>query len=86
MKSFYFVGKIVPHYYFSKFKYAIEIQTHIEQIKTVIQMTGISLVISTPLIEGMFYFEIAISILILGTLMSYYSAYEYFKKSFSYIK
>tara|TARA_B110000438_G_C15687819_1_gene595399 strand:- start:213 stop:761 length:549 start_codon:yes stop_codon:yes gene_type:complete len=56
------------------------------KIKTVIQMTGISLVISTPLIEGMFYFEIAISILILGTLMSYYSAYEYFKKSFSYIK
>tara|TARA_B110000263_G_scaffold80158_1_gene70108 strand:+ start:273 stop:821 length:549 start_codon:yes stop_codon:yes gene_type:complete len=56
------------------------------KIKTIIQMAGISLVIGSPLIKGFFYFEISIIILILGTLISYYSAFEYFKKSFSYIK
>ena len=54
--------------------------------KTVIQMAGISLVIGTPLIEGIFYFEISMSVLIFGTFLSYYSAFQYFKKSFSYIK
>tara|TARA_B110000438_G_C15687479_1_gene595234 strand:+ start:330 stop:878 length:549 start_codon:yes stop_codon:yes gene_type:complete len=60
--------------------------SNLAKAKTIIQMSGISLVIGTPLIEGMYFFEISISILILGTLISYYSAFGYFKNSFSYIK
>ena len=56
------------------------------KIKTIIQMAGITLFISTPAINLSYFYEFTMIILTLGTLMGLYSAYEYIKKSFVYIK
>ncbi|MAR38050.1 MAG: CDP-diacylglycerol--glycerol-3-phosphate 3-phosphatidyltransferase [Chloroflexi bacterium] len=54
--------------------------------KTILQMTGISMVIATPIIPLSYYFELSIVVLIIGTLFGYFSAFKYFKESFSNIK
>ncbi len=56
------------------------------KIKTVIQMTGISLIIASPIINLSYYYEFSIFILIIGTTVGFYSAIKYFKESFLYIK
>ena len=54
--------------------------------KTILQMTGISMVIATPIIPLSYYFELSIVVLIIGTFFGYFSAFKYFKESFSNIK
>ena len=54
--------------------------------KTILQMTGISMVIATPIIPLSYYFELSIVVLIIGTLFGYFSAFKYFKESFSKTK
>ena len=54
--------------------------------KTILQMTGISMVIATPIIPLSYYFELSIVVLIIGTFFGYFSAFKYFKESFSTIK
>tara|TARA_A100001234_G_scaffold221522_1_gene238101 strand:+ start:5261 stop:5812 length:552 start_codon:yes stop_codon:yes gene_type:complete len=56
------------------------------KIKTIIQMAGITLFISTPAINLSYFYEFTITVLILGTIMGLYSAYKYINKSFIYIK
>ena len=54
--------------------------------KTILQMTGISMVIATPIIPLSYYFELSIVVLIIGTFFGYFSAFKYFKESFSNTK
>ena len=54
--------------------------------KTIIQMTGISLVIAAPIVNMSYYYEFSILILMIGTTLGFYSAIKYFKESISYIK
>ena len=54
--------------------------------KTIIQMTGISLVIATPIINMSYYYEFSMFVLMTGTALGFYSAIKYFKESVSYIK
>ena len=54
--------------------------------KTILQMTGISMVIATPIIPLSYYFELSIVVLIIGTFFGYFSAFKYFKESFSKTK
>ena len=54
--------------------------------KTILQMTGISMVIATPIIPLSYYFELSIVVLIIGTFFGYFSAFKYFKESFSNMK
>ncbi len=54
--------------------------------KTIIQMTGISLVIAAPIVNMSYYYEFSILILMIGTILGFYSAIKYFKESISYIK
>ena len=54
--------------------------------KTILQMTGISMVIATPIITLSYYFELSIVVLIIGTFFGYFSAFKYFKESFSKTK
>ena len=56
------------------------------KLKTIIQMAGISLVICSPIIELKFFYELTMSILIVGTIIGLYSAYKYIKQSLTYIK
>ena len=56
------------------------------KIKTIIQMTGISLIIASPLTNLSYYHEFSISILIIGTAIGFYSAIKYFRESLIYIK
>jgi len=56
------------------------------KLKTIIQMAGISLVICSPIIELKFFYELTMSILILGTIIGLYSAYKYIKQSLTYIR
>ena len=52
--------------------------------KTIIQMTGISLVIADPIINMSYYYEFSIFILMIGTALGLYSAGKYFKKALLY--
>jgi len=54
--------------------------------KTILQMSGISMLIATPIIPLSYYFELSIVVLIIGTFFGYFSAFKYFKESFSKIK
>ena len=54
--------------------------------KTILQMTGISMVIATPIIPLSYYFELSIVVLVIGTFFGYFSAFKYFKESFSNMK
>ena len=54
--------------------------------KTILQMSGISMVIATPIIPLSYYFELSIVVLIIGTFFGYFSAFKYFKESFSKTK
>ena len=54
--------------------------------KTIVQMSGISMVIATPIIPLSYYFELSIVVLIIGTFFGYFSAFKYFKESFSKTK
>ena len=54
--------------------------------KTILQMSGISMLIATPIIPLSYYFELSIVVLIIGTLFGYFSAFKYFKESFSNMK
>lgn len=56
------------------------------KLKTIIQMAGISLVICSPIIELKFFYELTMSILIVGTIIGLYSAYKYIKQSLTYIR
>ena len=56
------------------------------KIKTIIQMTGISLIIASPLIDLSYYYEFSMFVLIVGTVVGFYSAIKYFRESFLYIK
>ena len=51
--------------------------------KTILQMSGISMLIATPIIPLSYYFELSIVVLIIGTFFGYFSAFKYFKESFS---
>ena len=54
--------------------------------KTITQMTGIGMIIGTPIINFSYYFELSILVLVIGTFFAYLSAYKYFKQSFPYIR
>ena len=54
--------------------------------KTILQMSGISMLIATPIIPLSYYFELSIVVLIIGTFFGYFSAFKYFKESFSKTK
>ena len=54
--------------------------------KTILQMSGISMLIATPIIPLSYYFELSIVVLIIGTFFGYFSAFKYFKESFSNMK
>ena len=54
--------------------------------KTITQMTGIGMIIASPIINYSYYFEISILVLTIGTFFAYFSAYKYFKQSLSYIR
>ena len=54
--------------------------------KTIVQMSGISMIIATPIIHLSYYFELSIVVLIIGTLFGYFSAFKYFKESYSNTK
>jgi phosphatidylglycerophosphate synthase len=55
------------------------------KIKTIVQMTGISMIIASPIIHLSYYFELSIIVLIIGALFGYFSAFKYLKESFSSI-
>ena len=54
--------------------------------KTILQMSGISMLIATPIIPLSYYFELSIVVLIIGTFFGYFSAFKYFKESYSNTK
>ncbi len=56
------------------------------KIKTIIQMAGISLVITSPIIEITYFHELTMTILAIGTIIGFYSAFKYIKQSLIYIK
>ena len=60
--------------------------SYLGKIKTTIQMTGISLIIVSPIIHLSYYFAFSIFILIIGTAVGVYSAIKYLKESMVYIK
>ena len=59
--------------------------SNLGKYKTIIQMSGISLVIGTPLVENYYYGEISLSILLLGALLGVLSGFSYLKKSYKYL-
>ena len=58
--------------------------SNLGKYKTIIQMSGISLVIGSPLVENYYFSEISLSILLLGALLGVISGLNYFKKSYKY--
>jgi len=56
------------------------------KIKTIVQMIGISLVIASPIIKLTYFYEVTMSILIVGTIIGFYSAFKYIKQSLIYLK
>tara|TARA_Y100001934_G_C12352987_1_gene776436 strand:- start:476 stop:709 length:234 start_codon:yes stop_codon:yes gene_type:complete len=59
--------------------------SNLGKYKTIIQMSGISLVIGSPLVENYYFSEISLSILLLGALLGVISGLNYFKKSYKYL-
>ncbi len=56
------------------------------KLKTIVQMVGISLVIISPIIKLTYFYEATIIILIIGTILGFYSAFKYIRQSLIYIK
>lgn len=56
------------------------------KLKTIIQMAGIALVITSPIIKIAYFYELTMTILIIGTIIGFYSAFKYIKQSLIYIK
>ncbi|MBP06015.1 MAG: CDP-diacylglycerol--glycerol-3-phosphate 3-phosphatidyltransferase [Chloroflexi bacterium] len=56
------------------------------KLKTIIQMAGISLFITSPIIKINYFYEFTMTILIIGTIIGFYSAFRYIKQSIIYIK
>jgi len=56
------------------------------KLKTITQMVGISLVISSPIIQIDYFYETTMTILVAGTILGFYSAFKYIKQSLTYIK
>ena len=69
---------------FSK-NYLVKVSS-LGKTKTITQMTGIGMIIASPIINYSYYFEISILVLTIGTFFAYFSAYKYFKQSLSYIR
>jgi len=55
------------------------------KIKTFIQMSGICLVIGSPLTTLSYFNEASLGILLIGVIIGFYSAYKYFYKSIKYL-
>lgn len=55
------------------------------KIKTIIQMSGISLVVGSPLTEMMYFYEFSLTILMIGAIIGVYSAFRYLKESYPYL-
>jgi phosphatidylglycerophosphate synthase len=55
------------------------------KIKTFIQMSGICLVIGSPLTTLSYFNEASLSILLIGVIIGFYSAFKYFYKSKKYL-
>ncbi len=64
---------------------AVEV-SGLSKIKTIIQMSGISLVVGSPLTDLAYFFEFSLSVLGLGALIGVYSAVKYYKVSLKYIR
>jgi phosphatidylglycerophosphate synthase len=56
------------------------------KLKTIVQMVGISLVIISPIIKLTYFYEVTVIILIIGTILGFYSAFKYIRQSLIYIK
>ncbi|MEC7880951.1 MAG: CDP-alcohol phosphatidyltransferase family protein [Chloroflexota bacterium] len=61
------------------------------KVKTIIQMSGISLVVGAPLVKDStlaiwtYFHEFSLSVLLIGAIIGVYSAFKYLKERYSYL-